>query len=46
MLDTSNEFEFEFGKVICIDLLLEDHKNSSTVWEIDVWEIVVYFTRN
>jgi hypothetical protein len=36
MLDTSNEFEFEFGKVICID-----HENSSTVREI-----MVYFTRN
>ena len=31
MLDTSDEFEFMFEKVIFTDLLLEDHKNSLTV---------------
>ena len=36
MLDTPNEFEFEFEKV---DLILGDHKNSLTVREIDVREI-------
>ena len=30
MLDTSDEFEFEFEKVICTHLLLRDHKISST----------------
>ena len=39
MLDTSDEFVFEFEKVICTDLLLRDHKNSSTVREIDVLAI-------
>jgi hypothetical protein len=39
MLDTYGEFEFEFEKVICTYLLLPDHKNSLTVWEIDVQEI-------
>ena len=28
--------EFEFEKVICTYILLRDHKNSSTVREIDV----------
>ena len=46
MLDTSDEFEFEFEKVICSDLLLRDHTNSLTVQEIDVREIRVYLTRN
>ena len=36
MLDTSHEFEFDFEKVICTDLLLQDHKNSLTVQEIEV----------
>jgi len=27
MLDTSDEFEFEFEKVICTDLLLRGHNN-------------------
>jgi hypothetical protein len=36
MLDTSGEFEFEFEKVICTDLLIWGHKNSSTVREIGV----------
>ena len=31
MLDTSNEFEFEFEKVTCTDLLLWAHKHSLTV---------------
>ena len=30
MLDTSDEFELEFEMVIWTDLLLWDHKNSST----------------
>ena len=46
MLDTSDEFEFEFEMVIWTDLLLQDHKNSSTVREIDVLEIWVNLTRN
>jgi len=33
--------EFKFEKVICTDLLLQDHKNSLTVQEI--W---VYSKRN
>ena len=33
MLDTSDEFEFEFEKVICTDLLLWDHQNRSAVFE-------------
>jgi len=37
MLDTSEEFEFEFENVICTDLLSRDHKNSSTVREIGVY---------
>jgi len=41
-----HEFEFEFEKVICTDLLLRDHKNSSTAQKIDVQEIRVYLTRN
>jgi hypothetical protein len=39
MLDTYDEFVFEFEKVICTDLLLRDHKNSSTVREIEVLAI-------
>jgi hypothetical protein len=31
MLDTSDEFEFMFEKVIFTDLLLGDHKNNLTV---------------
>ena len=31
MLDTSDEFEFMFEKVIFTDLLLGDHQNSLTV---------------
>jgi hypothetical protein len=46
MLDTSDEFEFEFEMVIWTDLLLQDHKNSMIVREIDVWEIWVNLTRN
>ena len=46
MLDTSDEFEFKLEKVICTDLLLWDHKNSSTVREIDVRKVRVYLTRN
>jgi hypothetical protein len=46
MLDTSDEFEFEFEMVIWTDLLLHDHKNSMIVREIDVWEIWVNLTRN
>jgi hypothetical protein len=42
MLDNSDEFEFEFDRIICTDLLLRDHENSSTVWKIDVWEIWIY----
>ena len=34
-----DEFEFEFENVICTDLLLRDHKSSSTVLEIYVLEI-------
>ena len=34
MFHISDEFEFEFEKVICTDLLLWDHKNSSTVRKI------------
>ena len=41
MLDTSDEFVFECEKVICTDLLLRDHKNGSTVREIDVLAIYV-----
>ena len=41
MLDIFDEFEFEFEMVICTDLLLQDHKHSSTVREIRV-----YLTRN
>jgi hypothetical protein len=37
MLDTFDEFEFEFEMVICTDLLLQDHKHSSTVREIRVY---------
>jgi hypothetical protein len=36
MLDISDEFEFEFEKVHCTNLLLRDHQNSLTVREIDV----------
>jgi hypothetical protein len=39
MIDSSDEFEVELEMVICTNLLLRDHKNSSTVREIDVWEI-------
>jgi hypothetical protein len=35
MIDSSDEFEVEFEMVICTNLLLRDHKNSSTVREID-----------
>jgi hypothetical protein len=37
---------FEFEKVICTDLLLQDNENSLTVREIDVRGIGVYLTRN
>jgi len=41
MLDTSDEFEFKFEKVIFTDLLLRDHKNSLTVRKIRF-----YLTKN
>jgi hypothetical protein len=34
MLDTSDEFKFEFEKVICTDLLKRYHKNKLTVHEL------------
>ena len=34
MLDTSDEFKFEFEKVICTNLLKRDHKNKLTVHEL------------
>jgi len=37
----ADEFEFEFEREIGTDLLLQDHKNSSSVREIGV-----YLTRN
>jgi len=46
MLDTSDEFVFEFENVMCTDLLLRDPKNSSTGPEQDVRESGVYLTRN
>ena len=39
MLDSSDEFEVKFEMVIGTNLLLRNHKNSSTVREIDVREI-------
>jgi hypothetical protein len=31
------QFEFEFEKVMCTDLLLRNHKNSLTVREISIY---------
>ena len=42
MFNTSDEFEFEFEKVICTDLLLKDHNNGLTVGEIDASEVLLY----
>jgi hypothetical protein len=44
-LTLPDEFEFEFANVICTDLLLQNHKSSSTVLEIDVLEIRGLFDR-
>ena len=33
----SDEFEFEFAKVICTYILLRDHKNNLILQEIDPW---------